>query len=127
MTEEQKRMAQDCAKVYEATGRAGEALVWSASPEKMSNERKPMLTVDDVRLAVGELSKREAVAAQWVIDRYERMIDEGKLRVVEAVELDSSIPGFLMCPKCQMDMRDDDWDGFEFCPCGIKIKRCASA
>lgn len=54
---------------------------------------------------------------------YERLIDEGRLRVVEEVELDASIRGFLMCPSCGRDMRESEWDGWEFCPCGNKIKR----
>lgn len=33
---------------------------------------KPLLTMPDVLLACGELNKRERVAVQWVIDRYER-------------------------------------------------------
>ena len=52
---------------------------------------------------------------------YENLIHEGRLRVVEEVELDASIGGFLMCPSCYRDMRDDEWDGWEFCPCGKKI------
>ena len=43
---------------------------------------KPLVTMPDVLLACGELNKRERVAVQWVIDRYERersaglMVDE---------------------------------------------------
>lgn len=33
---------------------------------------KPLVTMPDVLLACGELNKRERVAVQWVIDRYER-------------------------------------------------------
>ena len=33
---------------------------------------KPLVTMPDVLLACGELNKRERVAVQWVIDRYEK-------------------------------------------------------
>lgn len=42
----------------------------------MSEERKPLITLADVRLAAGELSQSEAVAVEWVIAKYEAMIDE---------------------------------------------------
>jgi hypothetical protein len=42
----------------------------------MSNERKPIVTMADVDLHCGELNEREAVACRWIIERYERMIDE---------------------------------------------------
>lgn len=51
------------------------------------------------------------------------LVEQGKLRVVEEVDLDDSIRGFLMCPSCKRDMRSDEWSGWEFCPCGNKIKR----
>ena len=53
----------------------------------MSNERKPIVTMADVDLHCGELNEREAVACRWIIERYERLIDSGKLRVVEEVEV----------------------------------------
>lgn len=95
----------------------------------MSNsKRKPLLSNDGILDIVGRgkhlgADVDRATGGLVIRDHYERLIDEGKLRVVEEVELDNSIPGFLMCPKCQRDMRDDDWGGFEFCPCGNKIKR----
>ena len=44
---------------------------------------KPLVTMPDVLLACGELNKRERVAVQWVIDRYERERSAG-LTVDEA-------------------------------------------
>ena len=46
---------------------------------------KPLVTMPDVLLACGELNKRERVAVQWVIDRYERERSAG-LTVEEAME-----------------------------------------
>ncbi len=47
---------------------------------------KPLVTMPDVLLACGELNKRERVAVQWVIDRYEKERSAG-LTVYEAYDV----------------------------------------
>lgn len=47
---------------------------------------KPLVTMPDVLLACGELNKRERVAVQWVIDRYERERSAG-LTVEEVISV----------------------------------------
>lgn len=87
----------------------------------MSNERKPLVTMADVRLHCGELNEREAVACRWIIERYERMITEGKLRVVEEVE--PAMDCDRSCGKCG-HYTTNGFDAWPYCPgCGNPIKR----
>lgn len=93
----------------------------------MSSERKPLLSDADVsKMSVTEngfAGENKYRMGRRIRDFYEDLITTGKLRVVQDVELDDSIRGFLMCPSCKRDMRSDEWSGWEFCPCGNKIRR----
>ena len=60
---------------------------------------KPLVTMPDVLLACGELSKRERVAVQWVIDRYERE-RQGDGPHVHAVY--EAVGGGYICSGCEM-------------------------
>lgn len=87
----------------------------------MSNERKPLVTMADVRLHCGELNEREAVACRWIIERYERLITEGKLREVEDVEFDGRTDRCSGCGYSDYECHGVD---FDYCPgCGSRIKR----
>jgi hypothetical protein len=89
----------------------------------MINERKPLVTMADVRLHCGELNEREAVACRWIIERYERMITEGKLRVVEEVVGKPTDSGEYQY-HCGHVVSDAWGYRANFCPgCGNPIKR----
>lgn len=89
-----------------------------------TNERKPLLSEAEVERMLDKHDYRDEDYAMKDLWRYyEDLITEGKLRVVEEVTLDATIAGFLMCPQCKRDMREDEWDGWEFCTCGNKIKQ----
>ena len=100
----------------------------------MDTERKPLLSNQQVideeeawngSIDGGAQGKLAAThTARWVRDTYEHMITEGKLRVVEEVEGDISIPGFVECKCKRVDVRRDTWELYNYCPgCGNKIKR----
>jgi hypothetical protein len=71
----------------------------------MNNERKPLLSVEKL---VDEFCEVHPYHAQiyakqtacWVRDFYERLITEGKLRVVEEVEWTTDQYGRQVCKRC---------------------------
>jgi len=90
---------------------------------KEERKREPMLR-DDAMVGLCEAGQLYPwqKEARKVRDHYERLIDEGKLRVVEEVEEAALPPLGLMrgCPRCKRK-----WTAIDlFCPgCGNKIKR----
>jgi hypothetical protein len=89
----------------------------------MNNERKPLLSVEKL---VDEFCEVHPYHAQiyakqtacWVRDFYERLITEGKLRVVEHASPVHKLSG-LLCSICSISWQDD-----QYCRgCGNKIKR----
>ncbi len=90
----------------------------------MSNERKPMLSDEEIidETWVPDMSSWEPAGAyeagmHWTRRYYEDLITTGKLRVVEEVE---QVPPIWGCSAC-------GWDGAQpgpYCPgCGNKIKQ----
>jgi hypothetical protein len=79
----------------------------------MNNERKPLLS-DDVLSGIEIMDN-----AAWLVrERYERLITEGKLRVVEHASPVHKLSG-LLCSICSISWQDD-----QYCRgCGNKIKR----
>jgi hypothetical protein len=79
----------------------------------MNNERKPLLS-DDVLSGIDIMDN-----AAWLVrERYERLITEGKLRVVEHASPVHKLSG-LLCSICGISWQDD-----QYCRgCGNKIKR----
>ena len=79
----------------------------------MNNERKPLLS-DDVLSGIEIMDN-----AAWLVrERYERLITEGKLRVVEHASRVHKLSG-LLCSICSISWQDD-----QYCRgCGNKIKR----
>jgi hypothetical protein len=79
----------------------------------MNNERKPLLS-DDVLSGIDIMDN-----AAWLVrERYERLITEGKLRVVEHASPVHKLSG-LLCSICSISWQDD-----QYCRgCGNKIKR----
>lgn len=98
----------------------------------MSNERKPLLSDEEIideqeawngPIDGGIVAKMsETYTARWVRDFYERLITEGKLRVVQEVELNYA-DGCSTC-LCNCGWIQLMEDEFNCCPgCGNKIKR----
>jgi hypothetical protein len=90
----------------------------------MSNERDPMLSDEHLRAirVQYDLWKHTAVGrmpTDWSVrDHYERLITEGKLRVVEHASPVHKLSG-LLCSICSISWQDD-----QYCRgCGNKIKR----
>ena len=79
----------------------------------MNNERKPLLS-DDVLSGIDIMDN-----AAWLVrEQYERLITEGKLRVVEHASPVHKLSG-LLCSICGISWQDD-----QYCRgCGNKIKR----
>jgi hypothetical protein len=79
----------------------------------MNNERKPLLS-DDVLSGIEIMDN-----AAWLVrERYERLITEGKLRVVEHASPVHKLSG-LLCSICGISWQDD-----QYCRgCGNKTKR----
>jgi hypothetical protein len=76
----------------------------------MNNERKPFLSDDEANCDDGH--------GLFVRDYYERLITEGKLRVVEHASPVHKLSG-LLCSICSISWQDD-----QYCRgCGNKIKR----
>jgi hypothetical protein len=101
----------------------------------MNNERESLLSDKAVANIAESLRRTKDLTniaalhlAQGIVicrDHYERLIDEGNLRVVEEVELDDD----GCCPKCgaflwMPDAADGSTLMGKYCPeCGNKIKR----
>jgi hypothetical protein len=79
----------------------------------MNNERKPLLS-DDVLSGIEIMDN-----AAWLVrEQYERLITEGKLRVVEHASPVHKLSG-LLCSICNISWQDD-----QYCRgCGNNIKR----
>lgn len=97
----------------------------------MSNERKPLVSDSQCEF-VGFDSLGPADAAETIRDHYEYLITEGKLRVVEEVELVGNDYDCMMeCSGCgwhicwqYIDTDITSTSEMLFCPgCGNKIKR----
>ena len=84
----------------------------------MSNERKPLVSDSQCEF-VGFDSLGPADAAETIRDHYERLITEGKLRVVEEVNYDDD-----KCSKCRTPIQImSDCYFPDFCPgCGNPTK-----
>jgi len=103
----------------------------------MVEERKPLLSIEpDIDELIKDLSWQESraeLAANAVNDWYQTMISEGKLRVVEAVELrpnnydanlDCSSCGWSVCYIHIEAITNEDEAPFNCCPgCGNPIKK----
>jgi hypothetical protein len=99
----------------------------------MSNERKPLLSDEAMSGVVtfpgGAKRYEHEMDGDEVRDFYERLITEGRLRVVEEVDLDagrghSFIRGiYRPCTVCKTKV----YNGDVYCPgCGNPIKRSCS-
>ena len=89
----------------------------------MSWHDKTILSDTDISEMMSNASNYTAsfVAGRRVRDHYKRLITEGKLRVVEEVENDSSYPLDFRCSGCSKWAKVVD---IAYCPgCGNKIKR----
>lgn len=96
----------------------------------MSNERKPLLSDEDVTILVANEEHR--AIAQCGIDLardwYENLIATGKLRVVKEVELKGNdYDCLLQCTGCNWGIGwhiEEELEPMKFCPgCGNPIKR----
>ncbi len=88
----------------------------------MNNERKPLLSDEAMSGVVtfpgGAKRYEHEMAGDEVRDYYERLITEGKLRVVEHASPVHKLSG-LLCSICGISWQDD-----QYCRgCGNKIKR----
>jgi hypothetical protein len=89
----------------------------------MNNERKPLLSDDGVLDLVSQgknlgAAVDRATGGIEIRDFYERLITEGKLRVVEHASPVHKLSG-LLCSICSISWQDD-----QYCRgCGNKIKR----
>ena len=94
----------------------------------MKNERKPLLSDYELRGIVDDALREGGyeveIASKEVRRRYERLIDEGKLRVVEEVA-PSFINGEIKCGKCEGRLGNTYADALpSYCHrCGNKINR----
>lgn len=89
----------------------------------MSNERKPLLSDGDagnIAWDAYKVSSSPELGGIAVRDHYERLITDGKLRVVEEVEdIGGRYDGYI-CSGCS----NESVEWFNYCPgCGNKIKR----
>ena len=96
----------------------------------MSNERKPLLSDDDAKSLMAEHNIGRLFTQRFVTnlvrDYYERLITEGKLRVVEEVEFSSEKRNWVMCSNqmCRQEITVQNAFDYNYCPgCGNKIKR----
>ena len=87
----------------------------------MNNERKPLLSDSEIYRFLttenGHAGENKYRALRRLRDHYERLITEGKLRVVEHASPVHKLSGFL-CSICSISWQDD-----QYCRgCGNKIK-----
>ena len=87
----------------------------------MNNERKPLLSdkaAGDIAWDAYKVSSSPELGGIAVRNYYERLITEGKLRVVEHASRVHKLSG-LLCSICSISWQDD-----QYCRgCGNKIKR----